>query len=141
MGQTSNYPVPAVGANAAGSAGSAQGTIFASAAVPAGTVTSAPIANPSSRGVRLFINITNANGGTVTARIQNFDPVSQTWVDLAGAVTAALATNALTTLTVYPGVTETANVDVASSLGSMWRVVAVVATATVTFSIGGEYLG
>jgi hypothetical protein len=42
---------------------------------------------------------------------------------------------------VYPGVTETANQDIADPLGVLWRVSATTATAAVTFGIGGEYLG
>lgn len=136
----SNMPVPYPGAAAAGDATAKAGTIFPSAARAATTYTSNEIYNGIFPGVRLFIDITNANGGTVTAKIQNLDPVSGNWVDLGGGVSAALGTNGTSTLTVYPGVSESANVDIADPLGQRWRVSVTVATATVTFSIGAEYL-
>lgn len=96
--------------------------------------------NPNRRGVKLYINLTVVNGGNLTVKVQNFDPASQTWVDIPLAVTTALAAVAVTMLVIYPGVTETANADVATSLGTTWRVVATTAAAAVTFGIGGEYL-
>lgn len=137
--QRSNIPVPSQNLNLS-STSNKDGTILPSAARIAATYNSNAYSNPSYRGVRIFIDITNANGGNLIAKIQNFDPVSGNWVDLPLAVTAALAANATTSLTVYPGITETANVDVANPLGAQWRVNIVVAAATMTFSVGGEYL-
>jgi hypothetical protein len=97
--------------------------------------------NPNRKGVRLYINLTVVNGGTLTVKVQTFDQASQTWVDFPLATTTALAAVAVTTLTIYPGVEETANVDIHGSLGTTWRVVATTAVAAVTFGIGAEYLG
>lgn len=132
-------PVPSKGLNYSSSPNK-DGSIFASAARGAATYTSDEYANQDARGLQLYIDITNANGGSLVAKLQSKDPVSGNWVDIAGAVTASLGSNATTVLTLYPGVTETANVDVANSLPAQWRVSVTVSTATMTFSIGGVYL-
>ena len=118
------------------------GTIFPSAARVAATYTSDPIHNPGALGVRLYIDITSDGAaGTVTVEIQTKDPVSDLWKRLTGCVTAALTeTGSPNTLTVYPGATVSAGVDLSNQLGPIWRVVAVVAANDVTFSIGADYL-
>jgi hypothetical protein len=118
------------------------GVIFPSAARAAATYTSDPIHNPGALGVRLFIAITDDGAaGTVTTEIQVKDPVSDTWKRLTGAVTTALTESGSPNyLTIYPGVTAAANIDVSTPLGPEWRVVAVVAANDVTFSIGAHYL-
>jgi hypothetical protein len=138
-----NRPVPSQGLNIySGASSQKDGSIFASASRGAATYVSNEYFNPDAKGLRLYIDITvNAGGtGTVTAKVQSKDPVSGNWVDQAGMVTSALSAIATTTLTIYPGVTETANVDVAENLGTQWRVSVTVGTQAVTFSIGGEYL-
>ena len=117
------------------------GVVFSVASRAAADYASAAYFNPNRLGIRLYINLTVVNGGTLTVKVQTFDPASQTWVDIPLAVTAALAAVAVTTLTLYPGITETANVDVAVPTGVLFRVVATTATAAVTFGIGGEFLG
>lgn len=117
------------------------GIVFAVASRAAAAYNSGAYFNPNRLGIRLYINLTVVNGGTLTVKVQTFDPASQTWVDIPLAVTAALAAVAVTTLTLYPGITETTNVDVAVPTGVLFRVVATTATAAVTFGIGGEFLG
>lgn len=117
------------------------GVVFAVASRAALAYNSGAYFNPNRLGVRLYINLTVVNGGTLTVKIQTFDQASQTWVDFPLATTAALNAVAVTTLTIYPGVEETANVDIHGSLGTTWRVVATTASAAVTFGIGAEYLG
>lgn len=117
------------------------GIVFLVASRAAAEYTSNPYFNPNRLGIRLYVNLTVVNGGTLTVKVQTFDPASQTWVDIPGATTTALAAVAVTTLTLYPGLTETANVDVAVPTGVLFRVVATTATAAVTFGIGGEFLG
>lgn len=133
-------PVQAIGAVA--SQTHQMGTIFPSAARAATTYTSDAFENLENVGARFFINITDVTGGgTVTVKVQNFDPASQTWIDVPEAVTTALAAVAGTTLTVYPGIEEDPNVCIAIPLGRKWRLHVTVAVATTTFSIGGDYLG
>lgn len=118
------------------------GVIFSTATRAAATYTSDPIHNAQARGVRLYCLIgDDGAAGTVTAEIQTKDPVTDTWLRIPGAVTAALVTSATPqALTVYPGITTAANVDVNNVLGAEWRVVAVVAANDVAFSIGAVYL-
>ncbi len=144
-----NAPLPTQGLSAGNKASDPtvqyDGVVFSVASRAALAYNTNAYFNPNRLGVRLYINLTVVNGGTLTVKIQNFDPASQTWVDIPGAVTSALAAVAVTTLTVYPGVVETlanaAGTTVARPVGDLFRVVATTATAAVTFGIGGEYLG
>lgn len=129
------------GGVSAGSTDQRDGIVFAVASRAAAAYNSGAYFNPNRLGIRLYINLTVVNGGTLTVKVQTFDPASQTWVDIPLATTAALAAVAVTTLTLYPGLTETANVDVAVPTGVLFRVVATTATAAVTFGIGGEFIG
>ena len=144
MSRNTNAPLPTQGLSAGNKALDPvvqyDGVVFSVASRAAAAYNTNPYFNPNRLGVRLYINLTVVNGGTLTVKIQNFDPASQTWVDLTGAVTTALAAVAVTRLTVYPAVTPAANFDVSTTLGTTWRVVATTATAAVTFGIGGEYL-
>lgn len=114
------------------------GVILPSAARAAATYTTDEYFAPDVNGLRLYIDITNANGGTVTVTVQGKDPVTGNWVAIG--TSAALNSNATTIFTIAPGVTETANVDIGDPLPVSWRLSVVVGTAIVTFSIGGEYL-
>lgn len=135
------WPVPHAGPLDATTGAQRDGIIIPSAAYGTGATTSPEYANYKAKGLLLYIDITNANGGNVTVKVQSKDPASGNWVDFPLATTTALASNATTTLSIYPGQTESANVDVADPLGVSWRVVATVAAATMTFSVGGVYLG
>ena len=142
-----NAPVPTQGLSAGNKAADPtvqyDGVIFASAARVVGAYTSGEYFAAKWQGVRIFVNVTNANGGSLAVKVQNFDQASQTWGDAPLAVITC-TTNALSTLTIHPGLTEnvTANgsVDVSDPIGRRWRVVATVSTATMTFSVGGEHL-
>jgi len=143
-----NQPVPIAGTVAVGSSNTA-GAIFVSAArthtggvASDGIYASDEIQNPGAKGVRLFVVVANGSG-TVVVKIQVKDPVTDTFIDLTGATTAALNNTAGAYLTVYPGLTGTADIATAAinqHLGSSWRAVATVAVATETFSVGGDYL-
>ncbi len=120
---------------------SAEGTIYPSAVYPIGTIVTPPIANPAAKGVRLFIDVTVPNGGTVTVSIEEQDPASGKWILAAdGAITTALAAAATTSLTIYPGIAETPNFEISDHLGTPFRVKLVVAAAPVTLSVGGVFL-
>lgn len=135
-------PLPAQALGAIASQTQQMGVIFPSASRSATEHLSDPIENLYHVGVRLFINITaRGAAGTLTVKIQNHDPASNTWIDVPEAVTTALAAVAGTTLTLYPGIEEDANVCIANPLGRKWRVSATVGTEAVTFSIGADYLG
>jgi len=108
----------------------------------AGVYASQEIRNVSAKGVRLFSVVANGSG-TVVVKIQVKNPYTGTWVDLAGAATAALNNNAGVIITIYPGLTgiaDSAGVTINQHPGSSWRAVATVATATETFSVAADHL-
>jgi hypothetical protein len=127
------------------------GILFATAArtelanpdgLGAGVYASSEQQNAGAKGVRLFTVVADGSG-TVVVKIQVRDPNTDVWVDLAGAATAALDNNPGALLTVYPGLTgiaDAAGVTCNQHLGPAWRVVATVATASETFSVGADYL-
>lgn len=140
-----NQAVPAPRTSWAAGTTNLNGTIFPSEArADNAAYTSEAIYNPGARGVRLFIKNGTIGTTTLTVKIQIMNPVDDSWIDLPGATTAALSTdNDANTLTVYPGIAETANVEVSTVLGPVWRVVATLSdgdTDSVTFSVGGDYM-
>lgn len=125
------------------------GTIFPYASrADNAAYTSDEMHNLCAKGVRLYIENGTIGTTTLTVKIQVRNPAgsssSLTWIDLPGAVTAALTTdNSAATLTVYPGIAETANESVSDHLGPAWRVVATLSngdTDSVPFGIGADYL-
>ncbi len=157
MSQQVNEPVPGQGPidpTVPAASGKQAGIVFgsqvrdqtgASGGSTGGVYTSQEFYNPTARGVQLNLVIapTGAATGTVTLKLQNIDPVSDTvWTDISGATTAAInGTGALTgtIFTVYPGVltgASSANIP----LGPRWRAVATVANASLTFTVGANYL-
>lgn len=108
------------------------------------TATGTSQINHNARGVYLFVNVTAVSGTTpaLAVRLQVQDPVSATWVDLPGAVTASLTAAGLTMLTVYPDVTAAANVAVDAPLPRTWRAAWTITgtTPSFTFSVGAQYI-
>lgn len=130
-----NMPVPSPGpsrgvSSLGGSSLQKDGIVFVSASRADNTAyTSDEMHNLSAKGVRLYIQIATIGTTTLTVKIQVRNPAASSaateWVDLPDAVTSALtADDTTTTLTVYPGIAETANVSVSDHLGPSWRVVA-----------------
>jgi hypothetical protein len=145
MARRRNAPVPSQNLQAFSGVPNtpqADGVILPVAAYTAATYTSNPYSNYNYRGLRLYFNVTNANGGTLTVTVQVQDPVSGTWVTDSSAleVSPGIVANGVTTMLIYPGVNEVANKDIGYPLGMIWRISAVVATATMTFGVSGEYL-
>jgi hypothetical protein len=110
-----------------------------SAARAAATYTTANLIPPMwARGLVLYVNITNANGGTLTVTAQGVDPVGTTNVYTILA-SAGLTANGLTALKIYPGLTAVANSVASDIVPALWNINHVVATATMTYSIGYSY--
>lgn len=86
----------------------------------------------------LTVDITNANGGTVTVTIVGWDPASGKQFTILAS--AALAANATTVLRVGPALTAAANLVANDFIPIYWSVQVVVATATVTLSLGGQQM-
>ena len=100
---------------------------------------SATLVNERHRGVVIHVDVDAVvGGGSVDCAVQALDPTSATWIAIAGASTGAKTAGAYE-LVVYPGVTETANLDVSRPLPKKWRVVATVVTSA-TFSVAGSYV-
>jgi len=119
---------------------------FEAVAAAARTVTenSDDIKNLGFRGVTLYLDITAASGTTPTLdiKLQTKDPVSDGYVDMPGAAFAQKTGAGSDTLTVYPGVGETANRSVSDVLPEDWRIVSTIGgtTPSFTYSIGAVYL-
>lgn len=109
--------------------------IFESGSRAAGNHTSAAFTASGYVGARLFLDVSVPNGGTVAPKLQAMDAQSGNWVDLPGAVFPTTSTTTTKQLSVRPGIAETANEAVSDVLGDTLRVIAVVATAAVTFSM------
>jgi hypothetical protein len=119
-------------------------SVEASSAKTASGNSAAAITNHSATGVQLFVNVSAASGTTPTlaVRVQVQDPVGSGWVDLPGAVTASITGVSLTLLTIYPGVTVTANSSISAPLPRTWRIAWTIGgtTPSFTFSVGAQYI-
>jgi len=119
----------------------------------AGAHTSNGVTNHDSKGGIFYLDIT-AEGGTATldVKLQGLDQISGDWFDLANNVmgTGAYAfaqasgvTTGPTVLTVYPGLTASANAVCTGVLPVIFRAHATVAgssTPTFTFSLGVDLI-
>lgn len=143
-----NQPVPSPQpSQAVSGAGTPDGIIFPSLSRAAATYNSDEMFNPNCKGVRLYVDATVVGGGpgTLVITIQGRDPLTDNWVAITGAVSAAWNAVQTRTLTVYPGLTTaagtaTTNTEANNFLPCAWRINVVVAVNAVTFSIGAEYL-
>jgi hypothetical protein len=120
------------------------GIIFPSQSRTNGTYNSAALYNPNAKGVRLTVANDAAGGSTATAKIQVLNPADGvTWVDLAGATSAAVGSSTGTITTIYPGLTgiaDAAGVTINQHLGSVWRVVLTTTVGAAVASVGADYL-
>lgn len=111
------------------------GTALASAARTTAT-DSADLGNPDGRGVIVVLDVTAITATPIlTLSIQGKDLISgKYYTILTGATVSTVSTNFYT---VYPGIAETANVDVSVPLPATWRVRIGVADAdSATYSVG-----
>lgn len=97
-------------------------TLVTLAAQGVGTVSSADQTNVGSRGVTVIVDITAITGTTptLTVVIEGKDPASGKYFTLLSS--AALNAVATTVLSVYPGLTASANVAANAALPKTWRV-------------------
>ena len=96
-------------------------------------------------GVVLHLTITAVAGTTPTLdiKVQMKNPVSGAYVDLPSASFAQKSAAGSDTLTIYPGLVETANRKVSNVIPDTWRLavtIAGTATPTFTFSVAATYL-
>lgn len=106
----------------------------------AGTATSSRQKNTQHVGVKIAINITAIPGGsTLVVTIRGYDPVSGTAYTILAS--AALNATGETVLTVYPGLTASANLAANDVMPPTWDVTAVVAGAgSATFTVAESML-
>jgi hypothetical protein len=90
------------------------------------------------RGVKVVVDITAISGTspTLTVTIEGYDSASSTWYTLLAS--SALSATGETVLTVYPGVSVTANQSASDHIPAKWRVAYTIAgtTPAVTATIG-----
>lgn len=111
---------------------------------PAGTVktttyNTADIDLYNARGFAVFIDVSAIAGSpTMTVQAQSKDPVSGNYVNIPGAVTAAIVGISTSLLTVYPGVTVVANQQISAPVNRKIRFAVTIGgtTPSFTFSIG-----
>lgn len=104
----------------------------------AATINGTAFNNIQARGIIVTVDVTVATTMTLTVNIQFLDAASGKWVTLLAS--AALAAVATTTLTVYPGAVNSANVSASGALPRTWRVQAVVTGTTCTATVGAQLL-
>lgn len=112
-----------------------EGTALASAARTTSTQ-SADLTNYNGRGVRVWLDVTAITATpSITLAIEGKDPASGKYKTmLTGAAVTTVSTNEYV---VYPGVTETANVDASTPLPRTWRVNVTHGDAdSITYSVG-----
>ena len=97
------------------------------------------LVNDGFRGVKVFINVNSVSGGNVTVNIQQKAPLADSDTYSTILSSASLTSTGLTVLTVYPGVTATANVSVSDVLPTTWRITST-AAATIDYSISFCYI-
>jgi hypothetical protein len=111
------------------------GTALASAARTT-TTASGDISNPDGRGVWVVLDLTAfTTAASLTLSIQGKDPASGKYVTLF--TSAAVTTVSTNAYVVYPGITETANVDASVPVPKTFRVNVVHGNAnSTTYSVG-----
>jgi hypothetical protein len=105
------------------------------------SVTSAQQTNSLYHGVTVGINVTAISGtsASLTVTIQGVDPVSGTTFTLLAS--AAITATGYHTLTLFPGITATANVSANTVLPLYWQVSCAIAgtTPSVTATVSANY--
>jgi hypothetical protein len=100
---------------------------------------SADQTNTDARGVKVFVNVSNAGTGSITATVQAKDPASGTYTTLLAS--AAIVANGITVLTVYPGLPATTNVSANDILPRQWRVAVTANNANpISYSVGASLI-
>lgn len=105
-----------------------------------GTINGSDQLNYQGRGVKLIIDITAVGGGaTLTVTLEGKDPITGKYFTILAS--AALAAQATTVLTVFPGAPVSANISANDALPRTWRVKHAVAVANnITYAIGAVVL-
>ena len=103
----------------------------------ASNVSAVMSAPPADKGLTLFLSVTSGSG-TLTCKVQQFDPVSASWFDMTGAAFAQVTGPTNLTLTIFPGASAVANTSVNGTIRNQYRVNYTITGAGFTFSIGAQ---
>lgn len=114
-------------------------TLFSSSSRVAATYNSDDQSTSFAKGVIILLSIT-ALTGTLDLKVQAKDTLTDEYIDLPSAALAQQSGTGVDILTVYPGIAETANVSVSDRMPPNWRVVVVVGTGPITFSVQAQAL-
>lgn len=117
-------------------------TIFSSTSRTA-TVSSNGYQNADGyKGVRVHIDVTSITASpSVVFSIEIRDPISGDWKTILDSAAVTATTTGPTWLTVYPGITATANASVSTHIGKQFRVTATHGDAdAMVYSVAGEWL-
>lgn len=94
--------------------------------------------NPTFRGLKVVVNVSAISGTspTLVVTLQGKDPASGSYYTLLAS--ASLTSTGATVLTVYPGVTASANVAVSDVVPRTWRAISTVGGTgpSVSFTVG-----
>lgn len=109
------------------------------------TGTGSAITNYDAKGASFIINTTAVTGTdtpTMVVKFQMQDIVSSNWVDIPGAVTGNITGTGQTLITLYPGLTVSANSKIDFPLPRIYRAAWTITgtTPSFTFSIGANYI-
>lgn len=80
----------------------------------------ADVATPFKRAIFNVVTTNKTSSASLTVKLQG-KALDGTYYDLPGVITAAITTNTTTTLIVGPGITASANAQVAVPLPPVWR--------------------
>lgn len=115
--------------------------VFESSSQPVAVVNSLDFVNDFEDGLMLTLTTLAAVGGCkVTIKVQRKDELSNSYIDIPGAVSIALGPNLSTDLFIKPGIGSSNNRRVNDAAPKVWRVVATIAGGTsIVFGVNGEY--
>jgi hypothetical protein len=94
--------------------------------------------NDAWNSIEFTIAASGGGGGTATVRLEGYDPASATWFPVPSAVSTGIASGTTQPVIVSPSIPATANVAIPWILPIRWRLRMVVATATLTVSVGAR---
>lgn len=127
------------GTNSDRERGNVDSTVMTMVSDQAGTPVSPDQTNYNGRGVQIGINITALANVTMTVTIQGKDVASSQYYTLL--TSASLTGTGFTLLTLFPGVTPTANVAISQVLPRTWNIkLNITGTGTVSGTIGASII-
>jgi hypothetical protein len=94
--------------------------------------TATVLTNTQYKGVKVYIDVTAFSGTSITFTLAD-SATGTTYTTVLAS--AALAATGQVVLTVYPGLTETANIDASAVLGRKWKITTTGTITSVTYEV------